>query len=120
MPPWVSVILPLHSPTSDQYAKIGLAQVQLLMRTEHLDGQKIMSEAASAPENLELQMQCADLEIMAGHLEPGFKRLLALITIMSGEDQKRAKERLIELFALVDPSDPRVIKARSALASALF
>ena len=22
MPPWVSIILPLHSPTSDQYAKI--------------------------------------------------------------------------------------------------
>jgi putative thioredoxin len=105
---------------SDQYAKIGLAQVQLLIRTEHLDGQKIMSEAASAPENLELQLQCADLEIMAGHLEPGFNRLLALITVTSGDEQKSAKERLIELFALVDPADPRVIKARAALASALF
>jgi putative thioredoxin len=90
------------------------------MRTEHLDGQKIISEATSAPENIELQMQCADLEIMAGHLEPGFKRLLALITLTSGQEQKQVKERLIELFALVDPADPRVIKARAALASALF
>jgi putative thioredoxin len=57
---------------------------------------------------------------MAGHLEPGFKRLLALISLTSGDEQKRAKERLIELFALVDPADPRVIKARAALASALF
>ena len=65
-------------------------------------------------------MQCADLEIMAGHLEPGFNRLLALITVTSGDEQTRAKVRLIELFALVDPADPRVIKARAALASALF
>jgi len=27
---------------------------------------------------------------------------------------------LLELFALVDPADPRVIKARTSLANALF
>ena len=57
---------------------------------------------------------------MGGYLEPGFKRLLDLITLLSGDEQKRVKDRLLDLFALVDPADPRVIKARAALANALF
>jgi putative thioredoxin len=31
-----------------------------------------------------------------------------------------AKDHLLALFALVDPTDPRLIKARSDLANALF
>ena len=30
------------------------------------------------------------------------------------------KDRLLELFSLVDPADPRVVKARADLANALF
>jgi putative thioredoxin len=65
-------------------------------------------------------MQCADMEIVAGELESGFNRLLTLIASLAGEDQKIAKERLLTLFALVDPADPRVIKARTSLANVLF
>ncbi|MFM7890020.1 MAG: tetratricopeptide repeat protein [Actinomycetota bacterium] len=39
---------------------------------------------------------------------------------MSGDDKNKAKEHLLLLFQLVDPSDPDVIKSRQALASALF
>jgi len=104
----------------DVYGKLGLAQVQLLMRTDGLDAAAIMKDAIERPDDIELQLQCADVEIMGGYLEPGFKRLLGLITILSGDDQKRVKDRLLELFALVDPADPRVIKARAQLANALF
>lgn len=104
----------------DHYGKIGLAQVELLIRTEGLDGEKILQGAAAQPLAIELQMEAADIEILAGHLEPGFARLLTLISTLSGDDQRRVKDRLLELFALVDPADPRVIKARSALANALF
>lgn len=105
---------------NDQYGKVGLAQVQLLMRTSGLDADQIMREAIEAPEDIALQMKCADVEILAGYLEPGFKRLLNLITILDGDERKLVKDRLVELFALVDPADPRVIKARAALANALF
>jgi putative thioredoxin len=57
---------------------------------------------------------------MKGDLEQGFKRLLRLIAVLSGDEQKKVKDRLLELFALVDPADPRIIKARTALANALF
>lgn len=105
---------------NDPYGKVGLAQVQLLMRTDGLDAAKVMQDAIAKPDDLAAQMQCADVEIMQGDLEQGFKRLLNLITIYAGDERKLVKERLLELFALVDPSDPRVIKARTSLANALF
>jgi putative thioredoxin len=105
---------------NDLYGKVGLAQVQLLIRTENLDAAEIMKRAIESPDDVALQMQCADVEIMGGYLEPGFKRLLDLIMILDGDEKKLIKERLLELFALVDPADPRVIKARAALANALF
>lgn len=110
----------LERKPNDPYAKVGLAQVQLLIRAESLDANAVMAQANADSENVELAMQAADIEIMAGHLEQGFNRLLAQISVLSGEEQKKVKERLLELFALVDSADPRVIKARAALANALF
>lgn len=105
---------------NDVYGKVGLAQVQLLMRTDGVDAARVMQSAIENPDEISIQMECADIEIMQGDLEQGFKRLLRLITIFSGAEQKLVKERLLELFALVDPADPRVIKARASLANALF
>ena len=105
---------------NDVYGKVGLAQVQLLMRTDGVDAAQVMQSAIENPDEITIQMECADIEIMQGDLEQGFKRLLRLITIFAGAEQKLVKERLLELFALVDPADPRVIKARAVLANALF
>ena len=105
---------------NDPYGKVGLAQVQLLIRTDGLDAVQVMQFALANPDDVAAQIQCADVEVLQGDLEQGFKRLLNLITILSGDEQKNVKERLLELFALVDPADPRVIKARTALANALF
>jgi putative thioredoxin len=104
----------------DSFATLGLAQTQLLARTDALDGAKIMQDAIAEPDDLQIQLQCADIEVVSGYLEPAFARLLRLIQLLDGADQKVAKDRLLELFALVDPADPRVIKARAALANALF
>ena len=104
----------------DQFAILGLAQTQLLKRTDGLDAAVIMDQALRQPDDLELQMQCADIEVVSGYLEPAFARLLRLVTILDGAEQKQAKDRLLQIFSLVDPADPRVIKARAALANALF
>ena len=104
----------------DSFATLGLAPTQLLARTDGLDGATVMQDAIASPDDLEIQMQCADFEVVSGYLEPAFARLLRLIQLLNGPEKKRAKDRLLELFALVDPADPRVIKARAALANALF
>lgn len=105
---------------SDIYGRVGLTQVQLLIRTDGVDAAKAMQRAIEQPDDVQIQMECADIEIMQGDLEQGFKRLLRLISLLSGNEQKHVKDRLLELFGLVDPSDDRVIKARAALANALF
>jgi putative thioredoxin len=105
---------------NDNFAILGLAQTQLMARTDGIDGANVMKEASAHPDNIDIQLQCADIEIVSGYLEPAFARLLRLIPLFEGAEKKLVKDRLIELFALVDPADPRVIKARAALANALF
>lgn len=74
-----------------------------------------VEDAAGAPEDVDKQLLAADAEVVAGVPERAFDRLLALV-----RTEPRAKERLLELFALYEPGDPRVIQARTKLASALF
>ena len=105
---------------NDSFAKLGLAQVQLLARTHGVDAAKVMEDAIKNPDDIELQIQCADVEVMSGYLEPAFDRLLRLLVLFDGDEQKRIKDRLLELFGLVDQADPRVIKARAQLANVLF
>lgn len=74
-----------------------------------------VSDAAADPEDVDKQLLAADAEVVAGAPEKAFDRLLALV-----KTQPRAKERLFELFAMFEPSDARVIAARTKLANALF
>lgn len=105
---------------ADSYAKIGLAQTQLLIRTSKLDPTQVAQGAEEDPKNVELQIQCSDCEMVAGDVDAAFARLLQLVRTLSGDEKNRAKNHLLSLFTLVDPLDPRLVKARSALASALF
>jgi len=105
---------------NDAMAKSGLAQMQLLKRTQSLNPQEIISKADANPLDVVLQINCADIEIANGKLDEAFARLLNCVRALKDEEQKRAKEHLINLFSLVDPADPRLIQARKDLASALF
>jgi len=105
---------------NDVYAKLGLAQTQLLIRTKGLDLEAISKQALGDPKNLNVQIQCADCEMIAGNVEAAFNRLLQCVREFSGDEQARAKAHLLDLFLLIDPADARLVKARSALASALF
>ena len=105
---------------SNPYAKLGLAHTQLQIRIVNLDHAKVLTKANTDPLDIESALSAADMEVATGSVEPAFIRLLALIKATSGDDRARVKDRLLELFSLVDPADPRVIKARTDLANALF
>ena len=105
---------------AENLAKLGLAQTQLLMRTEGMDLKEIMAQSSAAPADIELQLKAADVEIVTGGVEDAFSRLLSVIRATSGDDRTKAKNHLLNLFTLVDPSDPRLAAARKELASALF
>lgn len=105
---------------TDSFAKLGLAQTQLLIRTDGLDLATIIKAASDSPSDIALQLQAADMEIASGGVEAAFNRLLHLVKATSGDQRTKAREHLLTLFLLVDPSDPRLAAARSALANALF
>jgi putative thioredoxin len=104
----------------DAEARAGLGQVRLLLRVQNVDLQAARAAAASAPQDIEAQFTVADLDISGGHVEDAFGRLLDLFAALPDEERTPVRERLLELFALVGDADPRVIAARSRLASLLF
>jgi len=105
---------------TDSFAKLGLSQTQLLIRTDGLVLDAVIKEATDNPSDLSLQLRAADMEIVNGGVEAAFTRLLHAVKESAGDERNRAKEHLLSLFALVDPADPRLTAARSALANALF
>jgi putative thioredoxin len=105
---------------SENLAKLGLAQTQLLMRTEGLDLNQVIDESTNNPGDIALQLKAADVEIVNGGVEAAFTRLLHAVRATTGDDRSKVKDHLLNLFALVDPSDPRLVAARKELASALF
>jgi putative thioredoxin len=53
-------------------------------------------------------------------VEDAFLRLVDLVRRTSGDDRDKARQHLLGLFAAVGNDDPRVLKGRQSLASALF
>ena len=105
---------------AENLAKLGLAQTQLLMRTEGLELDIVIAESTKNPSDIALQLKAADVEMVNGGVEAAFTRLLHAVRATVGDDRAKVKDHLLNLFALVDPSDPRLVAARKELASALF
>ena len=101
-------------------AKLGLAQAELLQRVQGLDPQKVRHEAAEKPGDVAAQIAGADLDLVGGHVEDAFGRLIDTVRRTAGDDRDAVRLRLLELFEVVGADDPRVIAARRALARALF
>ena len=105
---------------AENLAKLGLAQTQLLIRTEGLELNQVIDESTKNPTDIALQLKAADVEMVNGGVEAAFTRLLHAVRATAGDDRNKVKDHLLNLFALVDPSDPRLVAARKELASALF
>jgi putative thioredoxin len=105
---------------ADEMAKAGLAQVKLLQRTVGVDPQAARDAAAQSPTDADAQIVVADFDVMGGHVDDAFARLVDTVRVTSGDDREKVRSHLVELFTVVGPTDERVVKARRALTSALF
>ncbi|MCX5416679.1 tetratricopeptide repeat protein [Streptomyces sp. NBC_00059] len=101
-------------------AKLGLAQAELLGRVAGMDPQQVRKEAAENPAQPVAQMAAADLDLVGGHVEDAFGRLVETVRRNFGDDRDAVRVRLLELFEVIGPDDPRVTAARTALARVLF
>ncbi|MCQ6251479.1 tetratricopeptide repeat protein [Streptomyces malaysiensis] len=105
---------------ADEEARLGLAQAQLLERVQGVDAAQVRKAAAESPADVKAQIAAADLDLVGGHVEDAFGRLVEAVRRTTGEDRNAARVHLLSLFDVIGGEDPRVVAARGALARVLF
>lgn len=110
----------LQESPADAEAKAGLATVSLMRRTRDADLAASREAAAQNPGDLDAQLLVADLDMLGGHVEDAFGRLLDLLRGADQETKDAVRTRLLELFEVAGADDPRVGPARKRLANLLY
>jgi putative thioredoxin len=109
--------LVLASTPNDAIAKIGLLNVQLLKRMDGVDFEAAMNTSAA---DIASQLTAADAQFLMNDFAGAFNRLIELVKATTGKEREQVRDRLVELFEIVGPTDPAVVRGRTALANALF
>ncbi|MFD2674762.1 co-chaperone YbbN [Gulosibacter bifidus] len=110
----------LEASPADDEARIGLARVGLLERLRGKTLAEIRDRAASAPDDLDAQLDVADLDLSGGHVVDAFERLLGMFPKVDADGKSRIRERLLDMFDIVGAADARVVRARQQLTNLLF
>ncbi len=110
----------LDANPADVEAAGGLAIAKVMQRTQDVDLNAARAAAADNPDDVDAQTLVADLDMLGGHVEDAFTRLVNLVARTSDKDRDKARDHLLGLFAAVGNDDPRVLAGRRNLASALF
>jgi len=105
---------------ADAEAAAGLAMAKVLQRTQGVDLEAARAAASASPDDVDAQTLVADLDLLGGQADDAFTRLVDLVRRTAGDERNRAREHLLGLFAAVGNDDPRVLRGRQNLASALF
>ncbi|HXH78260.1 co-chaperone YbbN [Nocardioides sp.] len=105
---------------ADTEAAAGLAMAKVLQRTQGVDLNAARAAAAEAPDDVDAQAMVADLDLLGGHVDDAFNRLISLVARTSDAERTKARDHLLGLFAAVGNDDERVLAGRRNLASALF
>ncbi|WP_427890870.1 tetratricopeptide repeat protein [Kribbella sp. GL6] len=109
----------LKETPNDAEAKSGLARVQLVKRTQDVPAD-VRTRAADNPADVEAQLLVADVDLMGGHVDDAFARLISTVQATAGDERNAVRLHLLELFDVVGADDDRVVKARRRLMAALF
>ena len=110
----------LQANPADSAATTRLAQAELVLRTTGVDLQTARAAAAADPDDAEAQLLAADVDLLGGHVDDAFDRVIEVIRRSAGDDRDNARRHLLSLFDVVGVDDPRVLAARRRLANALF
>ena len=105
---------------ADTEAAGGLAMAKVLQRTQDVDPDAVRAAIEADPDDVDAQGLAADLDLLSSQVDEAFTRLVDLVRRTTGDERNRAREHLLGLFAAVGNDDPRVLRGRQSLASALF
>jgi putative thioredoxin len=109
----------LDEEPANEQAKTALAQVRFLDRATNVDPGAVAAADAN-PDDVDAQLAAADAELAEQKVDEAFARLIGAVRASAGDDRDRVRKQLVDLFDLFPADDPRVVKARRNLASALF
>jgi putative thioredoxin len=110
----------LERDPDDPIARSAVVQCELLLRTRGADEQALRARAAADASDVEAALAVADIDVLRDAVDDAVDRLVGVIRATSGDDRERARARLLELFQVLHPDDPRLARGRRALANALF
>lgn len=105
---------------NDSLAVAGLAQVSLIARLAGKTLDSVRSAAAASPDDLEAQLDVADVDVSGGHVDDAFDRLLTLFPRLDASGKNAVRTRLLDYFEIVGAEDPRVAPARRRLTNLLY
>lgn len=105
---------------NDKDALQGLANVELMKRIADHDGSEVLAQAEREPENISVQRVAADYDFLSGDINGAFSRLINLIKLTDGDERESIRLQVLSLFTMLEPDDSELVKARRALARALF
>lgn len=109
----------MESDPHDVLAAREYAKAALLDRNGESDVRAVRKAAGDAPDDLQAQLDVADIDMIGGRLEDACNRLLDFLTTHR-ESKDLIRQRLLEYFAIPEASDERVRQARARLATLMY
>lgn len=107
----------LREAPADAIADGGLAQAKLLLRTDGLDLEKVLSTPTSELADV---LQKADVLAVIGHFDKAFDAILDTFAVATKEDRDLLRAHLLDLFKVAGPQAPEVGTARARLTNLLY
>ena len=110
----------LEADPNDALAARERAKALLLARSAYADVREVRAAAADHPEDVDAQMAVADIDMIGGQIQDAFDRLLDYLAAGHRDQMETVRVRLLEYFAIPDPSDERLKRARRRLATLMY
>ena len=110
----------LEADPNDALAARERAKALLLAGPADADVREVRAAAADHPEDVDAQMAVADIDMIGGQIQDAFDRLLDYLAAGHRDQMETVRVRLLEYFAIPDPSDERLKRARRRLATLLY
>ncbi|KFI92713.1 thioredoxin domain protein [Bifidobacterium saguini DSM 23967] len=104
----------------DSLAARERAKALLLARSGQANVREVRAAAAAAPDDVEAQLAVADIDMIGGQIQDAFDRLLDFLAAGHKADIEPVRKRLLEYFAIPEPTDERLKRARRRLATLMY
>jgi thioredoxin domain protein (fragment) len=108
-----------QDPTNESL-QVARDQVRLMARLDGQDPHALLAAADADPADVEAALAGADAALALGDVDAALGRALEAVRSHQGDERERARLRLLEIFALVGTTSPRVARARRQLATMLY